>query len=129
MNTQVCTAGVQCSYIGDEPAAIQIRWRVLIKHWLYLDGLFLQVRAEDVESSLYASIDLVADKVARKLRKMKEKVQRLSSLLMATSDITEDPEGLSMLRANAICMLIYAWLAGMADWHALTSHASQHAYL
>jgi len=90
MNTQVCNAGLQCSYIADDPAALQMRWRVLIMHWLHLDGLFLQVRAEDVESSLYASIDLVADKVARKLRKMKEKVRRVSSLLMATNNITED---------------------------------------
>ncbi len=37
----------------------------------------MQVRAEDVEESMYAAIDLVSDKVARKLRKMKEKVPDL----------------------------------------------------
>jgi putative sigma-54 modulation protein len=31
------------------------------------------VRVEDAEASLYASIDLVADKVARKLRRLKER--------------------------------------------------------
>lgn len=40
--------------------------------------LIMQVRAEDVEGSMYAAIDLVSDKVARKLRKMKEKVWNLS---------------------------------------------------
>jgi ribosomal subunit interface protein len=35
------------------------------------------IRAEDVESSLYASIDLVCDKLSRKMRKVKEKaIQR-----------------------------------------------------
>ncbi len=33
------------------------------------------MRAEDVEENLYASIDLVTDKMARKLRKMKEKAR------------------------------------------------------
>eukprot|EP01025_Chloroclados_australasicus_P037626 TRINITY_DN38465_c0_g1_i1.p1 TRINITY_DN38465_c0_g1~~TRINITY_DN38465_c0_g1_i1.p1 ORF type:complete len:261 (-),score=29.60 TRINITY_DN38465_c0_g1_i1:183-965(-) len=33
------------------------------------------VRAQDVEDNLYASIDLVCDKVSRKLRKIKEKIK------------------------------------------------------
>ena len=34
----------------------------------------VQVRVEDVEDSMYASIDLVCDKLRVKLRKMKEKL-------------------------------------------------------
>jgi len=37
-----------------------------------------QVRAEDQEESLYASVDLVCDKVQRKLRKLKERVRFLN---------------------------------------------------
>ena len=36
------------------------------------------MRAEDHEDSLYASIDLVCDKVQRKLRKLKERVRCLA---------------------------------------------------
>ena len=39
------------------------------------------MRAEDHEESLYASIDLVCDKVQRKLRKLKERVRSLANLL------------------------------------------------
>ena len=38
------------------------------------------MRAEDHEESLYASIDLVCDKVQRKLRKLKERVRSLPNL-------------------------------------------------
>ena len=41
------------------------------------------MRAEDHEESLYASIDLVCDKVQRKLRKLKERVRSVEKSLQS----------------------------------------------
>lgn len=52
---------------------------------LYLNGAV--VRAEESSDNLYASIDLVADKITRKLRKYKEKRQSKSHPSVKPNDV------------------------------------------
>ena len=52
----------------------RLRYAVLAQAHLHCLVMGGQVRVEDVEGSMYASIDLVCDKLRVKLRKMKEKV-------------------------------------------------------
>jgi putative sigma-54 modulation protein len=47
------------------------------------------VRAEESSESLYASIDLVADKIARQLRKYKEKRHEQAHTPIKTTDVIE----------------------------------------
>ena len=54
------------------------------------------VRAEERSPSMYSSIDLVADKVARKLRKVKERREgkrNKPQLKMSLGEMLEDPAG------------------------------------
>ncbi|MBE9175806.1 ribosome-associated translation inhibitor RaiA [Synechocystis salina LEGE 06155] len=48
------------------------------------------IRAQEGSENLYASIDLVADKIARQLRKYKERIQDKQHGNVKTSEIVED---------------------------------------
>lgn len=48
------------------------------------------IRAQEGSESLYASIDLVSDKIARQLRKYKERIQDKQHGNVKTSEIVED---------------------------------------
>lgn len=48
------------------------------------------IRAQEGSENLYASIDLVSDKIARQLRKYKERVQDKHHHAVKTSDVVED---------------------------------------
>jgi putative sigma-54 modulation protein len=50
------------------------------------------IRAQESSESLYASIDLVADKIARQLRKYKEKLQDQKSRALVTAGEVTTPE-------------------------------------
>lgn len=55
---------------------------------IYVNGAV--VRAEESSENLYASIDLVADKIARKLRKYKEKRQDKNHSSVKTAEVLND---------------------------------------
>jgi putative sigma-54 modulation protein len=48
------------------------------------------IRAQEGSENLYASIDLVSDKIARQLRKYKERLQDKQHIHLKTSEIVED---------------------------------------
>ncbi len=55
---------------------------------IYANGTV--IRAEESSDSLYASIDLVSDKIARQLRKYKEKRQDKKTSVPSTTDVVSD---------------------------------------
>ena len=62
---------------------------------IYVNGSV--VRAEESSENLYASIDLVADKIARKLRKYKEKRHDRSHSTVKTAEVLSDQPVVSEL--------------------------------
>jgi putative sigma-54 modulation protein len=67
---------------------------------LYVNGAI--IRAEEGSENLYASIDLVADKISRKLRKYKEKRQDKSHPPIKTAEILEDQPVVTDLLKNRV---------------------------
>jgi putative sigma-54 modulation protein len=65
---------------------------------IYVNGAV--VRAEESSENLYASIDLVANKIARQLRKYKEKRQSKAHSAVKTADALKDEPVVADLTSN-----------------------------
>ena len=85
------------------------------------------MRAEDHEESLYASIDLVCDKVQRKLRKLKERVRALPPCGCRLEGLGSNPKPTYSIpcRRRRTVQLLPAHGEGIPFAHALLCTESQ----
>ncbi|WP_251547443.1 ribosome hibernation-promoting factor, HPF/YfiA family [Limosilactobacillus caecicola] len=71
---------------------------------------YLTLRAEETSNDMYASIDLVTDKLERQIRKYKTKVNRksrekgLKSMEFVAGDDAEDDDSLKIVRTKEISL-------------------------